>query len=169
MKNKMEWCLRKGEIGGRKHRGLRKTDPDIEQSKEYLKKAEHNLEFAHDVKKLKKYDDWVFPVAFYAMYHASLAILSFFGYESRNQECTFTVLKYLKSEKKIDITDEDLNSLRRARKSAGEDTDMKTLREDFQYGSKTKADTELVKNTIKAANDFVKNIKGLLYVMYGEI
>jgi uncharacterized protein (UPF0332 family) len=169
MKDKMEWCLKLGETGRRKHKGLRKIDPDIGQSKEYLKKAEHNIQFAEYVSKSGKFDDWIFPAAFYAMYHACLAILSYFGYESRNQECTFTALEYLNAEKKIDISNEDLDILRRVRKSAGEEADVKTLREDFQYGSKTKADKELVQNTINLAINFVKKVKGLLYVKYGEI
>ena len=165
----MEWCLKKGEARERKHKGLRKTEPDVEQSKEYLKKAEHNLEFAGEVRKLGRFDDWVFPVAFYAMYHACLAVLSFFGYESRNQECTFTVLEHLASDGGIRLSQEDMNGLRMVRKSAGEESDVKSLREDFQYGSKTKADKELVENTIKTAKDFVEKVRGLLYVKYGEI
>ena len=165
----MDWCLRQGETGKRKHKGLRKMEADVKQSKEHLKKAEHNLEFAQEVKRLGKFDDWIFPVAFYSMYHACLAILVFFGYESRNQECTFTALEYLKTEGKINLSESDISAIRKVRKSAGEESAMKTLREDFQYGCKTRADKELVENVVETASEFVKKVTGLLYVMYGEI
>ncbi len=166
---KIEWCLEKGMSGGMKHRGLRKKSPDIAESKKCLEKASHNMEFAEDVKKLGKYDDWIFSAAFYAMYHACLAVLNFFGYESRNQECTFIALDELRKEGKIGITEGDMDALRAAGKSAGETQDMRTLREDFQYGVKTKADRELAENAIRAAEDFVKKVSGMLYLMYGEV
>ena len=167
--NKLEWCLEKGKAGGKKHRGLRKVDSDISLSKGYLKKAEHNMAFTAEVRKLGEYDDWVFPVAFYAMYHACLAILALFGFESRNQECTFAVLESLKEEGKVAITDADLDALRKAGKNVGDAPDIRTLREDFQYGTKTKADRELVDGAVRAAGDFVEKVKGMLYVVYREV
>jgi len=165
---KIEWCLEKGNAGGKKHRGLRKVDPDISLSKGYLKKAEHNMAFTAEVRKLGEYDDWVFPAAFYAMYHACLAILALFGFESRNQECTFAALGAMIDEGKISLTSEDMRALRQAGERSDE-PDIRMLREDFQYGTKTKADKELVENAIETSKKFVEKVKGMLYVMYGEL
>jgi uncharacterized protein (UPF0332 family) len=166
---KLEWCLEKGKSGGSKHRGLKKKEPDVAESKAYLRKAEHNLEFADAVRRLGRYDDWIFPAAFYAMYHACLAILSFFGYESRNQECTFAALDALRKEGKISISEDEMSALRQAGERTSGVSDIRTLREDFQYGTKTRADRELVDGAIKTAKEFAEKVKGLLYVMYGEI
>jgi uncharacterized protein (UPF0332 family) len=166
---KLEWCLEKGKSGGNKHRGLKKREPDAAESKTYLRKAEHNLDFADAVRRLGMYDDWVFPAAFYAMYHACLAILDFFGYESRNQECTFAALEELIKEGKISISEDDMSALRQAGERTSGVNDIRTLREDFQYGTKTKADKELVENAINAAKEFVEKAKGMLYLMYGEL
>lgn len=40
---KFHWCLKKGKIGGRKHRGLRKIKPDIQEAEKHIQKALHNL------------------------------------------------------------------------------------------------------------------------------
>lgn len=166
-KKLLDWCLEKGRSDKRKHRGLRIIEKNIEESKDYLKKAEHNLLFAERVRELKDFDDWIFPICFYSMYHACLAALSFFGYESRNQECTFLVMEKLIEEGKLNLSIQDIESIRKMGKSV--ENDMKTLREEFQYGTKVKAEKDLVDNTIRTANDFVKKVKGLLLSLFGEI
>ena len=49
---------------------------------------------------LKIYD-WALNVGFYAIYHCFLAILAKYGYRSRNQSCTITVLLRLIDEEKL--------------------------------------------------------------------
>ncbi len=56
--------------------------------------------------RLKIYD-WALNAGFYAIYHCFLAILAKYGYESRNQACTITVLLTLITEKKLEM-DKDL-------------------------------------------------------------
>jgi uncharacterized protein (UPF0332 family) len=168
LKKKLEWCMKKGESEERKHKGLRKVEPDNEKSKKYIEKAEHNIEFAGTVRKLKKFNDWIFPIAFYAVYHSCLAVLIYFGYESRNQECTFIMLEHLIKEGKINLSPGDINKLRKISKDIKEE-DMKTLREDFQYGIETGAKEELANNAVKTAKEFVERVKGTLYVLSGEV
>jgi len=165
--DKLEWCLEKGKTTKRKHRGLRAVEPDVEESKEHLKKAEHNIDFMEEVKKLGRFNDWVFPAAFYSMYHACLAVLENFGYDSRNQECTFTVLKKLIREGKIGLSSDDIAMIRGIGKSINED--IKTLREDFQYGTKVNAEEQLVEDICDSAKAFVERVKGLLHVLWGEV
>ena len=58
------------------------------------------------LEKLKIYD-WALNVGFYSIYHCFLAILAKYGYESKNQSCTITVILNLIKEKKLDL-DKDL-------------------------------------------------------------
>ena len=86
----IEWCLKKAkkEIneckkqGKRlKHRGLLKINPNIEEAKKHLAKAEHNF---NGVTKFKQigFSDWSMSAGFYCIYHCFLAIAAKFGYES---------------------------------------------------------------------------------------
>ncbi len=168
MAKMLDWCLEKGKTQGRKHRGLRIIEPDRERAKEHIEKAVHNLNFTKEVTKLGKYDDWVFPTAFYAMYHACLAVLYYFGYESRNQECTFAAMEKLISEKKIDLDESYIASLKSIGK-AMEPAGIKDLREEFQYGTRVKAEKEIIKTTVELAERFVLKVKGNLMALLGEI
>ncbi len=102
-KNMVKWCLNKAnaEIAkGELHRGLVKTVPDKKSALEYIKKAEHNLE-AFQYNKKGGFYDWTISIGFYVMYHCCLAIITKFGYESRNQECTLALMESLIEDKEI--------------------------------------------------------------------
>ena len=58
------------------------------------------------LEKLKIYD-WALNIGFYSIYHCFLAILAKYGYESKNQSCTITVLLSLIDQKKLNL-DKDL-------------------------------------------------------------
>jgi uncharacterized protein (UPF0332 family) len=60
------------------------------------------------LERLKIYD-WALNVGFYAIYHCFLGILWKYGYNSKNQSCTITVLLNLIDNKKIDL-DKDIVS-----------------------------------------------------------
>ncbi len=86
-KNKVEWCLNKAQKelqSGKQHRGLVKTDADIEKARGHLAKAEHNLKATLYLQR-GGYSDWCSSSLFYAIYHCFLAILAKFGYETRNK------------------------------------------------------------------------------------
>lgn len=168
MSKMLEWCLEKGKTQGRKHRGVRIIEPDRKKAKEHIEKAVHNLDFTKEVTNLGKYDDWVFPTAFYAMYHACLAVLYYFGFESRNQECTFAVMEKLIAEKKIGLDEKYISSLKSIGKAV-ESEGIKDLREEFQYGTKVRAEKEIVKNTVELAESFVLKVKVNLLSLLGEI
>jgi uncharacterized protein (UPF0332 family) len=161
------WCLKKGETRKRKHEGLRRTDRNPKEADKHIQKALHNLKATEDLLKLE-YDDWAVSAAFYAMYHASLAILFEFGYESRNQECTFTVLEYLIEKGKINLDIEDIKKIR----SVGEvvpEPNAKSFREEMQYGTETKASKILLERMTKDSKDFVQKARGVLLQLRGEI
>lgn len=92
----LEWCLNKAQkeveeckkLGKRpKHRGLLKIEPNIEEAKKHLLKAEHNLEGISKFVEIG-FSDWTMSAGFYCIYHCFLAIATKFGYESGNQTCT---------------------------------------------------------------------------------
>jgi len=95
----LKWCLKDP-------KRLIKTKPDLDLAKKHVKKSEYNYGVVQALEKLKIYD-WAFNVGFYAIYHCFLAILARYGYESRNQACTTTVLLTLINEKKLNL-DKDL-------------------------------------------------------------
>ncbi|MBS3150835.1 hypothetical protein J4443_00445 [Candidatus Woesearchaeota archaeon] len=95
----LKWCLKDP-------KRLIKTRPDLDLAQKHVKKSEYNYGTVQTLEKLKIYD-WALNVGFYAIYHCFLAILAKYGYESRNQACTITVLLTLINEKKLDL-DKDL-------------------------------------------------------------
>ncbi len=95
----LKWCLKD-------LRRLIKTKPNIVLAQKHVKKSEYNYGVVQSLEKLKKYD-WALNIGFYSIYHCFLALLAKYGYESRNQVCTITVLLTLINEKKLDL-DKDL-------------------------------------------------------------
>ena len=95
----LKWCLKD-------QRRLVKTRSNLGLAQKHVKKSEHNYRVVQTLERLKIYD-WALNVGFYAIYHCFLAILAKYGYESKNQACTITVLLYLINEKKLDL-DKDL-------------------------------------------------------------
>ena len=135
-KNKLDWCLRKAEKElkeGSKHRGLIIVKPDINKAKEYIAKAEHYLK-ATDYLKKGNYSDISASTVFYCMYHCLLAIASKFGYESRNQDCTFALISTLIEEGKIDFEQSLLNKISQLEIKDDTQTSL-DLREQYQYGT----------------------------------
>ena len=95
----LTWCLKDS-------KRLIKTKPDLDLAQKHVKKSEYNYRIMQNLEKSKTYD-WAFNVGFYAMDHCFLAILAKYGYESRNQSCTITVLHTLINDKKLNL-DKDL-------------------------------------------------------------
>lgn len=136
-KNKVDWCLRKAQKElehSDKHRGLVRIQPNRKIIKAHIKKAEHNLHAMLDFKEMG-YSDWSAPAAFYSIYHSFLAVLAKFGYESRNQECTFALMYYLIDEGKIELDKELVERTSTLDpKDAHESPTIIDVREAEQYG-----------------------------------
>ena len=95
----LEWCLKDP-------RRLIKTQQDLSLAQKHVKKSEYNYGIVQTLERLKIYD-WALNIGFYAIYHCFLAILAKYGYESKNQACTITVLLNLINEGKLNL-DKDL-------------------------------------------------------------
>lgn len=155
---KFRWCLSKGEGDERKHKGLRKIRPDEKEAEAHVKKALHNLDAMRDFS--DKYPDWSISAGFYAMYHSLLAVLYKMGYESRNQECTITAIEHFIKEGVLTIDLKYVEMIRSAKAMTPEDA--KTLREEYQYGTKTTISAMRLKTLMINAQEFVDKMRATL-------
>jgi len=164
--NKVKWCLDKAKKELEEsdlHRGLVKTEEDIELANKHIIKSEHNLKAAIYFKK-GGFSDWSVSAFFYCIYHCFLSILIKFGYESRNQECTIAIIEMLKEEEKIDIDKKFIDTLKITKAEEMHENSIIKLREEFQYSTdlnfKEKEEfdklIELCKEAINKTRDIIK-------------
>lgn len=162
-KNKVLWCLNKAKKElekENKHRGLMKIEPEDKLAQDYIRKAEHNLEvFLYN--KEKGYYDWTINIGFYVMYHCCLAIITKFGYESRNQECTLALIESLVEDKKLN---EDFKKYIENIKSnvKGEEEQILPMREKYQYTPVIDIDVQKVEKLLALCQDIIKDTKGII-------
>lgn len=115
-------------------------------AQKHIKKSEHNYRIVQTLENLKIYD-WALNVGFYAIYHCFLAILAKYGYESRNQACTITILLTLINDKKLDL-DKDLVAqfdTFDVEKSISSSPTVRERREISTYGVETSIDLQELK------------------------
>jgi len=132
IKDKVEWCLRKVEKEGIMHRRLIKITPNLKKSREHITKAEHYLS-ATEYLKQGNFSDISASTIFYTMYHCLLAIIIKHGYESRNQECTFTLIYNLIEDNKINFEKEIIDKIGSLNTAEIKQTII-NIREQYQYG-----------------------------------
>ena len=101
--------------------------------------------------------------AYYAMYHALLAILFKKGYESKNHECTINTVEFLIENKEINFSIEDLSFIRTTEQMTTKDA--KSLREEFQYGTQTEVNKVLLTEILKKSKAIVEKIEVILSEM----
>lgn len=136
--NHLNWCLKD-------EKRLVKTKPDLGLAQKHLKKSEYNYGVVQTLEKLKIYD-WALNIGFYSIYHCFLAILSKYGYESKNQSCTVTVLISLIDQKKLNFN-KDL-VLQFDTLGVEKDITIPTVRRDREvltYGVETSIDLQQLK------------------------
>ncbi len=166
VKNKIDWCLRKAEkemAEGRKHRGLIKTKPDNMEAKKHIEKAEHNLKVTLYLHK-GGFTDWCSSTLFYTIYHCFLGVLSKFGFESRNQECTFALINSFIEEGKINYDKKDIEKI------AGLDVEEKhrwgktavNIREEYQYATKLSLEDETFEELLDLARKIMDKTKVII-------
>lgn len=148
-KHKLDWCLAKETM-------MRKIKPNEKLSQEHLDKAKHNLRAA-DYNIKGGFSDWGVSQFYYSMYHALLAVLYKFGYESKNHECTINAVEYLIEDGKINLDLRDIGFIRTAEKMTTKD--VKSLREEFQYGTQTTVNEKLLNELFENAKKIVEKIE----------
>ena len=162
-KNKVKWCLRKAERElkeSKVHKGLIKVNSNIEKSREHIKKAEHYLSATLYLKK-GNFSDISASTIFYAAYHCLLAIAAKFGYESRNQECTFALINSLIEDKKINFDKELLHKISSLDVKDKEQTTIE-IREHYQYGTNLTLKDELYNELLELAKKIIARTKEII-------
>lgn len=154
-KNKLNWCLES-------EKRMRRIKPNDKLSKEHIEKAKHNLKAA-DYNVRGHFDDWAVSQSYYAMYHALLAILFKRGFESKNHECTINTVEFLIKNKEINLSMNDLYFIRTAEQMKTKDA--KSLREEFQYGTKTDVNKVLLAELLQKSKAIVERIEVILTEM----
>lgn len=164
VKNKIEWCLKKAEkeLGDSgKHRGLTRIKPDINKAKEHIKKAEHNLKASEYLKK-GKFSDISASTIFYSMYHCLLAIAIKFGYESRNQECTFALIHSFIEDKKIEFEEEILDKIASFDIEKSRERTSVEIREQYQYGTNLSIKDNIYEELFELAKNVLSKTKVII-------
>lgn len=143
LKNKLDECFKEGEKGRERHKGLKKIGTNEDLINEYLKKAGHNLNAVAEFKNIG-YSDWSTSAAFYALYHCLLALLVKFGYQSRNQTCTFVFVEDLINKRKISLKLDELKEIfdRDITEDLAHSEKILDIRENMQYSFKTSMEEE---------------------------
>ena len=165
-KNKVDWCLNKAKKElqtGKQHRGLVKVDADLEKARDHLAKAEYNLKVTLYLQR-GGFTDWCSSSLFYVIYHCFLAILAKFGYETRNQECTFALIASLIEDKKITISQEDLEkvSILNITETQESPETVVSIREDYQYSTKVSLENKEYQELLQLAKRILDKTKETL-------
>ncbi len=141
---------------------LKKQDPDEEETKGHIEKAEHNLSFIKDNLKMG-YTDWCITGCYYAAYHIVLALIMTKGYSSKNHLATLcTVIKefHKKGIEKEDL--EMINNLFIDYQDLIFYVESKNKREDATYSSKRLYDEAAVEILRIKTAIFVDKVKGMI-------
>jgi len=154
-KDRLNWCLKS-------EKRMKKIKPSDKLSKEHIEKAKHNLKAA-DYNVQGNFDDWAVSQSYYAMYHALLAILFKKGFESKNHECTISTVEFLIESKEINLSIEDMSFIRTTEQMTTKDA--KSLREEFQYGTKTNVNKVLLTELLQKSKTIVEKIEVMLSEM----
>ncbi|MFH1510115.1 MAG: HEPN domain-containing protein [Candidatus Woesearchaeota archaeon] len=148
-KNKVDWCLRKAlqESKAGVHKGLLKIAPNRKEADLHIAKAEHYLLATQHLQK-SGFSDISASTAFYSMYHCLLAICIKQGYESHNQECTFSLIESLVEDGKIDFDSDVLCKIANA-KQDNPGIASRAIRELMQYGTSLSLEDNLCKELVQ--------------------
>jgi len=168
----VEWCLNKAKkeieeckkLGKRaKHRGLLKTDPDLDEAKRHLAKAEHDFDGITKFREIG-FSDWSMSAGFYCIYHNFLSIAAKFGYQSSNQTCTIALMRFLKETGKINLDEKFIEALEYEEIEESKENSVIELREDYTYGVQTTVKDEAKINELKKiCKELVDITKEIIY------
>ncbi len=129
-------------------------------SKSHINKANSNIDFVNSLLKGKRFYDWAIVGCYYAIYHASLSLLSKKGYSSKNHLASLCSLIYFyySSSKESTLNNEDIELIIKSsieKQEVSYFVEAKDKRETASYGiqqyNKNEAE-ELIKKTIFFVN-----------------
>jgi uncharacterized protein (UPF0332 family) len=162
-KNKVEWCIKKAQkelAEGKKHRGLVKVPPSRDKAREYIEKADHNLKVTLYLQE-GGYSDWCSSTLFYVIYHSFLAILAKYGYETRNQECTFALIESFIEDGLIHFTVEELKQVAElnVQEAQQNPNTAVNIREEYQYSTAVSLGKERLQQLLNLAKEILHKTK----------
>lgn len=165
-KNKVRWCLNKAQKEqqeGKKHRGLIEVEPNLNTAQEHIAKADHNLNATLYLRG-SEFTDWCSSTLFYTIYHCFLAILAKYGYESRNQECTFVAIASLIEDGKISLDMSDLEKVSSMSIAMMQEppTSVISIREEYQYTPKVYLENNAYEQLLELAKRILDQTKTIL-------
>ncbi|MBI4981001.1 hypothetical protein HZC30_05605 [Candidatus Woesearchaeota archaeon] len=151
---------------------LRKSS---DESRLYLRRADHNLTFANWIMEKHKTEipevfgddtfyDWVISIYYYGVYHAALALMSKEGYTSKNHSATlaFLIYHHYHSQKALEREDVELIASSLDREDIEALGLSKELREKACYDVHEQFESRLAEQIHEQAVDFANKIKSLL-------
>lgn len=160
LKDRLKKCFKEGETGGERHKGLKKIEANKELIDRHLEKAAHNLQAITDFKNIG-YSDWSASASFYALYHCLLALILKFGYQSRNQNCTFAFVEDLINQGKISLNLEDLKEIfdKDVTENLTHSEKILDIRETMQYSFRTSLNEEEFSRLLTRTKSLFDKIK----------
>jgi uncharacterized protein (UPF0332 family) len=96
---------------------------------------------------------------FYSIYHCLLAIITKFGFESRNQECTFALIYHLIEEGKLDFKKEMLEKIASFHTEKSIEPTSVNIRENYQYGTKLSIKEDIYQELLDLAKEVMSLAK----------
>ena len=96
------------------------------------------------------------------MYHCLLAIASKFGYESRNQECTFALISNLIEEGKIDFEKNLLDKIASLNVEEDSEKTIVEIREKYQYGTSLSLSDSIYNELFSLAQEVISKTKEII-------
>lgn len=75
-----------------KSKKVKKEEETKELIRGHLEKTDHNLKFVQKTLDLQEFNDWAIVSAYYAIYHASLALCALRGYSTKDHLATLLIL-----------------------------------------------------------------------------
>lgn len=158
-----------------KERSLIRVSED--DSKLYMRKAEHNINFANWIKEQHKtgikeffgeetFYDWVINIFYYAVYHSALALISKEGFESKNHSATLCFLIYSHFHLSKNITQKEIHLI----SSSLEKEDIesfgysKEIRERASYNVHESFEEKLARQMQEEAVRFFNKIRNMIKI-----
>ncbi len=168
----LDWCIKKAEKEIEEckkqkkkihHRGLSKIEPNQKLAVAHIEKAVHNLKLLNFLRE-NGFSDWSVTAGFYSIYHCFLAIAIKFGYESKNQTCTITLIESLQEDGKIKINKEIIELMKYEEEQSIHEESIIEAREEYSYGIDLEIkDKKYLDKIEKLCQEMIDTTKEIVY------
>lgn len=134
----------------------------------HLDKADHNLRFVKSTLDLNEFNDWAIVSAYYAIYHASLALCSLKGYSTKDHYATLLILIREFYQKGLDKEEiEMLNKVTLEKEEVLYYIQAKNKRTKASYSTQKLFDKNEAESLRQKAISFVNKVKEIIESSWG--